>query len=464
NFYGLTDDATVQDVGVLGARLAVELLPRLTLRNRLQYSRYRIDARETGPNSVGTCSALPCSDSSFVVLPTKAAGNTNVDHLPLDQLYVQIGSHARNIKDTSAFDQTDVLWKFETGRLRHDFVAGAEIGRDTYLNRGITLKNLPYVSLESPAYLSGAQAGVTSTPGNTVQSSAITEAAYFNDTVTLAEHWKAVGGLRWDRYEAQLTTTPPPGGSLSGTTVAAARQTVYYDSVRGGLLYQPSGTRTYYASYGTSFDPSLEQLTVTNGTQAVPPEKNRSYEVGGKWDLFDGNLSLTSALFQVEKNNARSQVSAGVYTLDGKVRVNGAALSAAGRITPKWEVIGGYTYLDPKIVAAGQADGTTGKTPANVPRNNLTTWTSYKPVQQWELGTGLVYSSSRYANTTNTVAVDGFVRWDATVAYHQRRYDLRLNLLNLSDTHYFDSLIQSDGGRAVPGISRTALVTLTCRL
>lgn len=462
SFYGLTDDSTSQDVGVLGARLKVELAPQLTLRNQVQYSRYRIAARETGANSVGTCTAQPCTNATFVVLPTKAAGNTT--DLPLDQLYVQIGSHARNIRDTSAFDQTDLLWKVETGPLQHDLVIGAEIGRDTYRNQGITLNKLPIVSLLDPDYLSGSQLGVTQTQGNTVRSSAITEAGYFNDTVTVSEHWKAVGGLRWDRYDAQLTTTPPPGGTLSSTTVAAAQQTVYYDSVRGGLLYQPDAAQSYYASYGTSFDPSLEQLTVTSGQQAVPPEKNRSYEVGGKWDLFAGKLSLSSALFQVEKSNARSQVETGVYTLDGKVRVNGFAASAAGRITPKWDVMGGYTWLDPKVVAAGQVDGTTGKTPSNTPRNNLTAWTSYRPLHEWELGTGLVYSSSRYVNTTNVVAVDGFVRWDATLAWHQRRYDLRLNLLNLSDTHYFDALIQSDGGRAVPGIGRTALVTLTYRL
>lgn len=461
-FYGLTDDATAQDVGVLGARLKVELAPQLTLRNQVQYSRYRIAARETAANSVGTCTALPCTNASFVVLPTKAAGNYT--NLPLDQLYIQLGSHDRNIRDTSAFDQTDLLWQFHTGPLQHDLVAGAEVGRDTYSNQAITLNNLPVLTLVNPAHVSGAQSGVTTTLGNLATASAVTEAGYFNDTVAITGHWKAVGGMRWDRYDANIRNSVNSANTAGNTSVPSAQQTVYHDSVRGGLLYQPTAAQTWYAAYGTSFDPSLEQLTLTAGQQNVPPEKNRSFEAGNKWDLMGGNLSLTSALFQIEKTNARSLNDDGTYDLDGTVRVNGFAASGAGRINKQWQVIGGYTYLDARITQASARDATLGHVPANVPRHNATLWTSYTPVQEWELGTGVVWASSRFNSTTNTVKVRGYERWDATVAYHQRRYDVRLNLQNLSNARYFDSIIASDGGRSVPGVSRSALLSFTCRL
>ena len=59
------------------------------------------------------------------------------------------------------------------------------------------------------------------------------------------------------------------------------------------------------------------------------------------------------------------------------------------------------------------------------------------------------------------VSVGDYVRADATLAYHRPKYDVRLNLLNLTDKFNFDALIPSDGGRSVPGIRRTALVTYT---
>ena len=49
------------------------------------------------------------------------------------------------------------------------------------------------------------------------------------------------------------------------------------------------------------------------------------------------------------------------------------------------------------------------------------------------------------------------------LAYHQPHYDVRLNLFNLFDKHYYDALIPSDGGRAVPGMARTAMLSVNYR-
>jgi len=81
-----------------------------------------------------------------------------------------------------------------------------------------------------------------------------------------------------------------------------------------------------------------------------------------------------------------------------------------------------------------------------------------------EVGGGAFYMSERYANNTNTVQVGGFVRWDGMIAFHQPKYDVRLNLFNIFDKKYYDALIQSDGGRSVPGTGRTAMLSLTYRM
>jgi catecholate siderophore receptor len=81
--------------------------------------------------------------------------------------------------------------------------------------------------------------------------------------------------------------------------------------------------------------------------------------------------------------------------------------------------------------------------------------------RQWEVGGGFTYMSDRFANNTDLVSVPGYLRFDATVAYHQRGYDIRLNLMNLANRLNYDLLIPSDGGRAVPGVDRSALLTYT---
>ncbi|MEC5215887.1 catecholate siderophore receptor [Actimicrobium sp. GrIS 1.19] len=450
-YYGLTDDRTIQDVASLSARVEHKISPNLTLRNQTTVSQYRTDARETSANNVGTLAG-----TVFTALPTAAAGNTTA--LGLDRLSVKLASHDRVITDKSIDNQTDLIARFDTGAIKHTLIAGAEISRDTYDNQTTSRGNLPVVSLTNPAYGSNPP-GVTTTVGNHAQSDATSLAAYVNDTLELNKQWKLVGGLRWDRFKANLsnsisTATPP---------LYNAGQTVNFTSVRSGVIWQPTEAQSYYVSYGTSFNPSLEQLTVTAGQQNVAPEKNRSYEIGGKWDVLQGDLSLTAALFQIDKTNSRSLVSTGVYQLDGDVTVRGGEVGIAGRITPKWQIVGGYTHLNPVITKASALDGTQGKTLANTPRDSATLWSTYNLTREWEFGGGLTHMSQRFASNTNVVAADAYTRWDATLAWHQPRYDVRLNVLNLTNTRYIDALIPSDGGRSVPGVGRSALVTLAYR-
>jgi catecholate siderophore receptor len=112
-------------------------------------------------------------------------------------------------------------------------------------------------------------------------------------------------------------------------------------------------------------------------------------------------------------------------------------------------------------------DATDDSTPANTPEDTLTLWASWDVTHEWEIGGGAYYISQRYVADTATnvdqVSVSGYTRWDATLAYHKANYEIRLNVLNLTDKFYYDALIQSDGGRSVPGIGRTALLTATYR-
>jgi catecholate siderophore receptor len=441
-FYGLTDDRTIQDTQILSARVKHRFSDNLELRNQTQYSHYTVDARETAPQSVLTG---PLASSP-------ALSNGNFTTLPLDALFIKLQSHDRLISDASLYNTTDLISKFNTGWVKHELVTGLELGHDNYTNQSLSRANLPIVSLIDPEHFSSSPSS-PEIVGNYANAGANSIAVYANDTASLGEHWKIVGGLRWDRYQAEIANTV----SLPGY----ATQTDHFVSVRAGVIYQPTDTQSYYVSYGTSFDPSLETLTVTSGQQNLAPEKNRSYEIGGKWDLLGGNLSITSSLFQIEQTNSRTETDDGVYTLSGDIRVNGFQAGATGHLANNWQIYAGYTYLDATVLKA--ADGTQGNTPANTPRNTVTLWTTYQPFHNWEIGGGMTYLSSRYASNTNLVEVGGYARWDATVAYRQPKYDIRLNLLNLTNKEYYDALIQSDGGRAVPAVGRTVLLTGTYR-
>jgi catecholate siderophore receptor len=451
NFYGLTDDRTIQDVTQLTAKVSHKVTTDTTLNNQTRYARYAVDARESGPNSVGTV-------AGGVYTPFPAANTGNFTSLPSSQLFVGLGSHDRQIHDESLYNQTDLIRRFELAGMRHELLAGLELGWDRNKVENST-RNVganaffAFVPLDDPSYSPGAS--LPSTPGNVVEASARTVAPYVNDTISLTKEWKVVAGLRYDRYSASLTN------SLNAP--ASASQTVDFTSVRSGLIYQPNATQSYYVSYGTSFNPSLEALTLTSGQQALDPETNRSYELGTKWDVLNGELSLAAALFQTDKANARSLVSPGVFELTGDVRVRGYELSAIGRLSRQWQILAGYTHLDARIVKASSVDATQGNTLANTPEHSLSLWASYLPTREWEFGSGITYLSDRFANNNNAVVAPDYLRWDATVAWHQPKYDIRLNILNISNRLNYSALIPSDRGRSVPDLDRTALLTLTYR-
>ena len=450
NFYGATDDRTIQDVVNLNATISHRFNAAVQLRNQTQYSHYTINARESGPNNVGTI-----TNGVYAAFPATNLSNTTP--LPIDSLYVGLGSHDRNITDTSLYNQTDVISDFSTGPVRHQLIVGLELGQDTNNTQNYS-RNLPgntnnyfrAVSLVSPAY--DPADGIPEAAGNLVQSSATDVAPYVNDTMSFAENWKVVAGVRYDRYNASLTN--------SINLPASANQSIGYTSVRAGAIYQPTGTQSYYISYGTSFNPSLETLTLVNGQQSLDPETSRQYELGAKWDLLHDQLSVQAAIFDIEKNQVRSQISPGVYELTGDIRVRGFQASVAGRITPAWQVFGGYTYLDAEIVSASVLDATQGKVPANTPKNSASLWTAYDLTHEWQAGTGVTYMSDRYASNNNAVKVPDYFRWDAMLAWQQPRYTVQLNVFNLTDRLNYDALIPSDRGRSVPGTDLQAMLSI----
>ena len=460
--YGYSSDRTIQDVKALSGEVKHSFAQGITVRDQLQFNGVDTDAIETAPQGIGLVGGKGYT----------ALSPAGVSALPLSALFVQLQSHDRVIHDRSLFNQAEVSGEFTVSGLKNDWLAGTEFGHDDYSNQsesrtgvcnGVALKSgyTSCTNLLSPGYPTSPV--TTEVGGNLAGGKADTAAGYVNDTLTLMPQLKLVGGVRYDNYAATITNSINSANTAGNTAFPRLSQTVSYTSVRGGIIYQPTKEQSYYASYSTSFNPSLEQLTSTTGiSQPLPPETNAAYEVGGKWDVLKDQLDLTAAAFQITQYNSRSQNSDNTYTANGTIRVQGFRLGAAGKITRRLSVFGGYSHLDAKIIDA-IAVGTQGMVPANTAKDSATLWTTYDAGHGIEVGGGAIYLGKRYLNNTDTVSVPAYTRWDATLAWRQPHYEVRLNLFNLFDHRYYDSLIQSDGGRAVPGSGRTAMLSLVWR-
>lgn len=478
-YYGFTDDKFNQDVNSFNLTIQHRINETATLTNLSQYTTYHTVASPTPLGGlVNPTSGAPVSGS----LPIGT---------PLNSLYVIRQQRDREINDSSLYNQTYLTLAIP-GFITQTILAGVDIGRDQYHNDTFARTNttytagntanvypIPAVNLGGSTYEAKPALSATVVRVRTQQTDATANSTglYVNDQLDVTSQWKVVAGLRWDHYEVRqqqlaFNYFPTNAGPIAVTPTVALTSLQHSDNMfseRAGIIFQPDEKQSYYVSYGTSFNPSGEAVTLSANNANLDPEKNRSFEIGSKISAFNNSLLLTGAIFRVEKTNARTTdpTTASVQTLGGLVRVDGFEVGVTGKISDNWQVLAGYSFLDGKIVRSNDI-GTgislniraEGQVPQNTPRHNATVWTTYRFASVWEIGGGAVYASQRFVNNFGTAAIDGYVRGDMTVAYVQKKFDVRVNVLNLTDKVYFET---ASGGRATPATGRQVVARFAYR-
>ena len=301
----------------------------------------------------------------------------------------------------------------------------------------------------------------------------VTKAAYVFDTIELDPKWLLNAGLRYDAFSTTANTN-----AASGRTKASNDS--HFFNWQTGLVWKPLDNGSVYLSYATSATPPggvVGEGVEGNGlvapgstiTSDLKPEETVNYELGTKWDVFHDRLSLTAAIFRTEKKNTRVLTDSFTYENAGESRVDGLELSASGKITHKWQVFAGYSYLKSELVDPGQKanrNGTIntaavsdkGNEMPNTPKNSFSLWTTYEVMPKLTIGGGAFYVDEVYGDTANTVYVPAYTRYDAMASYKlTKNIDLQLNVQNLTDKTYYDKAYAAHFASQAAG--RTALLT-----
>ena len=165
-------------------------------------------------------------------------------------------------------------------------------------------------------------------------------AGFMQDQITLAAHWKAVGGIRVDRFAVAWTIVFPPIRTCRGPISPPAR-------ARASSISPGSGV-SIYSSYSYTFLPSGQTLGLAANTVDLGPENAKNYEVGAKVEVLHRRLTLAAALFRLDRSNMKS-VDPNDPTrlvLTGQQRTDGLTVTAAGRLGSRIELYGGYAEFD----------------------------------------------------------------------------------------------------------------------
>ncbi len=464
NYYGFRNGNFMRtNVDVATAKYEHDFSDALSIRNQSRYGHYTRQFKITEPQINGNVGA---GGANTIVSPGTSLAALTVTRNQLSGTSLE----------TFLQNQTDLTAKLKTGTIEHTVVTGMELTRETSGPRRDTARTPPGNSttdLLNPNPDNPFNAGIR--PNTRTDVNAWGIAAYALDTLKFNDQWSFTAGLRLDRFEAhslQRTFNQAANGFITSTP-----PTGHYDAIatyRTALVYKPLPNGSVYFDYGTSFNPSAENLALAANTAALDPETSSTMELGTKWDLMREKLSVTAALFQSEKQNLREAdpLNANQQILAGNAIAKGFELGVTGKLTDNWNILAGYAYTFSKITSSPQGD--IGQRLANTPLHTANIWTTYKTPWKVTVGGGVNYIGSRLASsnpravTNNAGGTTSFIEkapgyWTANAMAEYpvtEHATLQLNVTNLFNKAYLDQLHPS---HAIPGAGRTALLSMNVK-
>jgi catecholate siderophore receptor len=441
NYYGLTSDYLKTQTSYLTLGHTHRFNQDSALKTTVRYGHYERDLLASAVRFTNATSLSGLNDNTALSRSFKARRGES------DVLQVQ----------------SDYNNSFEWMGRKHALIAGVDYTQDKALRNNSATSGLP--STNSLGTLVGTpNDGLSIVDKRQVgmnRFDAENLGLYTQDTISISEQFKVLGGLRLDHFTAKYRDTSNNSFQM--------RENLW--SPRMGAIWQPTDSATYYTSYGTSYNTSGDTYQFALGSYApgsnnaktanTPPEKSRNIEVGSKFEIFEKKGLLGIALFHSEKYNERNtdaDSAAAQQLLSGKRHATGMEFNFAGRLTPAWEMFYNHTWIpeatidESNIVAAGTGAQGKGDRSALTPKHSASLWTTYRITPLWRVGSGLNYRGEQNPDGARTKTAAAFTTVDAMAEYTLNDANvLKFNVSNLTNKLYADSLYR---GFYAPGAPR----------
>ncbi|AEG50418.1 TonB-dependent siderophore receptor [Sphingobium chlorophenolicum L-1] len=429
-YYGAANaravDFSQSEVWSTTATLDHEFSDTLKLHNALRYYDYTLDRQNTIPNVVN-----------------EAARTVTLNRQSTDRA------------EHGWFNQLELSGRFSTGPLEHKLLLGFETGRQSKYELRIDRANIATVDLFDPV-LPVLPLEVAGTPGTHRTGVYKTLGFYAQDMISLGEYWKALAGLRYDRFRQEVHQR------IAGQPDLARTDTFW--SPRIGLVWQPTPAQSYYISWNKSYQPSGETFALSTSSADIAPEKTINREIGAKFDLFDGKLSTTISAFDLKRSDIKATDPVLLRVVPvGVQRTRGIEISAQLELSQGWQAIASYAYLDARIIRSPALDSGVpiqGNRPTLTPVNSASLWLMRSFGDRFGLGGGVNYVGDRQANLANSVVLPEYITADAMAWARLGKLKAQLNIRNIFDRDYFVSGHGTVGNLNMPGAPRSAMLTL----
>jgi TonB-dependent siderophore receptor len=250
-------------------------------------------------------------------------------------------SRQRRFRDYSTSHMVfrgEVSGKLETGSIIHNIRIGGDWDRfkiKTFQARyRPTLTDQSYsIDIFNPDYTIAAP-----TPNTVIQNATEIQKAwgiYAQDQIEITEQFKVRFGGRYDHFNQDIVNRV--NNSNPNTTYTKF-------SPMAGLVFEPTQSLSFYASYGKGFRPNSG---VDASNNPFAPEISKSYEVGAKFVTPDGKLTSTLSLYKMKKSNVlTADLLTGLSVAVGEAKSQGVEFDVNAKLPAGFELFLTYAYTD----------------------------------------------------------------------------------------------------------------------
>ncbi|HUD91393.1 MAG TPA: TonB-dependent receptor, partial [Sphingobium sp.] len=245
----------------------------------------------------------------------------------------------RDYSTTHMVFRGEISGKLETGSIVHNIRIGADWDKfkiNTFQTRYRPSATDQSYSIDifEPNYDI-----VAPTPTTVIQNATEIQKAwgvYAQDQIEITEQFKIRFGGRYDDFSQDIDLR------LNGTNPRASYTKF---SPMAGLVFEPTSSLSFYASYGKGFRPNSG---VGFDGQPFAPETSKSYEVGAKFVTTDGRLTSTLSLYKMKKDNVLTTdpVNAGFSKPVGSADSKGVEFDVNAKLPAGFELFLTYAYTD----------------------------------------------------------------------------------------------------------------------
>ena len=178
------------------------------------------------------------------------------------------------------------------------------------------------------------------------------------DEIELSEQLTVVLGARFDSFDIDVVGQAYNKNTKVVENVTGSQKDEEF-TPRAGVVYKPGENISLYASYSQTFVPQSGEQFANLGTKGLDPDEFTNLEAGIKWDLAD-DQSVTFAIFEIEQDLVEGTNNNSYIVED---EIEGFEAQYLGRISDRWTVSAGYTYLT--------GEDNKGERPGELPKSSF---------------------------------------------------------------------------------------------